>query len=84
MKRSRRARMTAAVLALGSLAAVGCGDPVPTAGLVLVTIDTCRADRIGAYGAVDASTPNIDGLAEVSVKYTRAVSQSPWTTPSVG
>jgi arylsulfatase A-like enzyme len=69
---------------LGMVACARGSSRAERPNVILVVIDSIRKDRIGAYGAVDASTPNIDGLAEVSVKYTRAVSQSPWTTPSVG
>lgn len=51
--------------------------------LVLVTIDTLRVDRIGAYGHRRDTTPTIDRLAREGVRFTRAYSTSSWTVPSM-
>ena len=70
----RRAALLAAVLAL-SAAATGCGGarrPTGPATIVLVSIDTLRADRVGAYGRTDAGTPAIDRLAAEGVRFDRA------------
>jgi len=40
--------------------------------VVLVTIDTLRADRVGVYGARGVTTPNFDGVARRGVRFTRA------------
>ena len=50
--------------------------------LVLVTLDTTRADRIGAYGARDVETPTFDGLAQSGVLFEQAVSVAPLTLPA--
>jgi arylsulfatase A-like enzyme len=51
--------------------------------LVLVSIDTLRADRLGAYGAGLPTSPTIDRrLAGEGVTFERVLSQSPKTTPS--
>lgn len=50
--------------------------------LLLVTIDTVRADRIGAYGYSQAATPTIDALATSGVRFARAQSAAPLTGPS--
>ncbi|MCB9475945.1 MAG: sulfatase [Deltaproteobacteria bacterium] len=50
--------------------------------IVLVSIDTLRADHVGLYGAERDTTPAIDDLAESGMAFTRAVSQSNWTLPS--
>src|SRR5262249_23574610 len=42
--------------------------------LVVITLDTTRADRIGAYGARDVETPAIDHLADEGVLFEQAVS----------
>lgn len=52
------------------------------ASVVLVTMDTTRADRIGAYGYVDAVTPTVDGFASEGLRFERAYSVVPLTTPS--
>ena len=50
--------------------------------VLLITIDTLRADHLGCYGAKDVRTPAIDALARDSILYTRAISQVPLTWPS--
>jgi arylsulfatase A-like enzyme len=51
--------------------------------VLLIVIDTLRRDRMGVYGHLRNTTPRISKLAESSVVYERALSQAPWTTPSV-
>lgn len=50
--------------------------------LVLVTLDTTRADRIGSYGYPGGRTPNLDALAQGGVRFANAYSQVPLTLPS--
>jgi arylsulfatase A-like enzyme/Flp pilus assembly protein TadD len=50
--------------------------------IVLVTLDTTRADHIGAYGYEAAHTPTIDGLAAGGYRFDRAYTAVPLTTPS--
>jgi arylsulfatase A-like enzyme/Flp pilus assembly protein TadD len=50
--------------------------------VVLITIDTLRADRLGCYGYKPAHTPNIDKVAAEGVMFTNAVSHVPLTRPS--
>ena len=50
--------------------------------LLLITIDTLRADRLGAYGRKDAHTPNLDALAQKSLLFEQAVCEAPLTLPS--
>ncbi|MGB9491966.1 MAG: sulfatase-like hydrolase/transferase [Terriglobales bacterium] len=50
--------------------------------VVLITIDTTRADRMGFLGSERGLTPNLDSLARQSVVFTRAYSQVPLTAPS--
>ena len=56
--------------------------PEATAGILLVTIDTLRADRVGAYGAVSAHTPTLDRLAREGVRFDRAFAVAPITLTS--
>lgn len=49
--------------------------------LVLVTIDTLRADAVGAYGS-EWKTPNLDAFAKRAVVFDRAFSTAPFTGPS--
>jgi choline-sulfatase len=50
--------------------------------VLLVTIDTLRADRLGCYGYKAASTPVLDGLSTRGVRFTTAVAHVPLTAPS--
>ncbi len=66
----------------------GRGRSAPTAAapgapnLVLITLDTFRADHVGALGAEGDPTPNLDALAARGVLFERAYSQIPVTGPS--
>lgn len=50
--------------------------------VLLITVDTLRADRLGAYGYPDAGTPNFDALGQRGVVFERAFSTVPVTTPA--
>ena len=50
--------------------------------VILITIDTVRADHVGCYGVKDVRTPTLDGLARDGVVFERAISQVPLTWPS--
>jgi tetratricopeptide (TPR) repeat protein len=66
------------------------GGPVPAAApahddaplLLLVTIDTLRADRLGCYGRAAAGTPAWDALAAGGVRFDEAQTTSPLTLPA--
>jgi len=50
--------------------------------VILISIDTCRADRLGCYGYRYARTPNIDAFAEDSTLFENVVSTVPLTLPA--
>lgn len=79
-------RVTAALalLALSGLGSAGCQARPPRTppSLLLVTIDTLRADRVGAYGSTAGLTPAFDQLAASGWLFERAVSAVPLTLPS--
>lgn len=50
--------------------------------LLIITLDTTRADRLGCYGYKDASTPSLDGIARRGVLFHRAYSPAPLTLPA--
>jgi arylsulfatase A-like enzyme/Tfp pilus assembly protein PilF len=52
------------------------------ASVVLITLDTTRADRLGCYGAERAATPHLDSLARAGVRFDEAISPTPLTLPS--
>ncbi len=72
------------LLLLVSLALAGCARPAPArpVSVLLVTIDTLRADRVGAYGDTAARTPQLDALAREGVLFERAFSPVPLTLPA--
>jgi arylsulfatase A-like enzyme/Flp pilus assembly protein TadD len=69
--------------ALAVLAA-GCArqPAAPPPSLLLVTIDTLRADHVGAYGAPAGATPQLDALAARGTLFEEAVASVPLTLPS--
>jgi arylsulfatase A-like enzyme/Flp pilus assembly protein TadD len=71
----------AAVLALSSW---GCREKISShpRNLLLITIDTVRADHVGAYGYRAAETPALDRLAREGILFDRAESSVPLTLPS--
>jgi len=51
--------------------------------VILIVIDSLRADHVGAYGYARNTTPHIDEFAKESVLFENAYSQASWTRPSV-
>ncbi len=51
--------------------------------ILLISIDTVRADHLGAYGYARETSATLDSLAREGVLYEHAISQAPWTLPSV-
>ncbi len=70
--------------ALSALLFAACAKSEPPPHVVLVVVDTLRADALGCQGHEAAHTPSIDAFAAESVQFTDAVSSSGWTLPSVG
>lgn len=69
--------------ALGALILAGCGDARPEEpNLLLVVVDTLRADALGCYGNERPVSPRLDELASRGVRYERAYAHSSWTLPS--
>ena len=62
------------------LPASAAGNPSPN--VVVITIDTLRADHLGCYGDQQIRTPNIDSLAADSVRFDRAYTPVPVTLPA--
>ncbi len=53
-----------------------------TKNIILVSLDTLRADHVSFYGYPRETTPNIDEMAKDSVVFLNTFSSSPWTLPS--
>src|SRR5271154_5158871 len=67
------------VVCLAASALAGTAAPP---NVILITLDTVRADRMGFLGSKRGLTPNLDGLARQSAVFTRAYSQAPLTPTS--
>jgi arylsulfatase A-like enzyme len=52
--------------------------------LLVISIDTLRADRLGCYGYSRDTSPNIDRLVARGALFENAISSAPWTLPSYG
>lgn len=87
----RRTRITSVARITILLLTFGCrlqAGSVPTKrapvrpNVILITIDTLRADHLGCYGYKEIQTPTIDALAHDGVLFKRAISQVPLTWPS--
>ena len=86
---ARSSTVAIAVLLGVHLALTACARPgpegsssVPRPNLVLISIDTLRADHVGVYGYDRPTTPNLDALAAGGVFFTQNYAQAPYTAPS--
>src|SRR6185503_3910209 len=86
----RPMRMPSVAAILAGLACAGasaCGGGEGTAGgapsILLVVVDTLRADHLGAYGYARPTSPHIDELARSGVLFEHAQSAASWTLPSM-
>lgn len=86
-----RRSVLAVVVGLGAVIAIllasaassrGRPGPAGSRNLLLVTLDTVRADHLGAYGYAAAETPALDRLAREGVRFQRTYSAVPLTLPS--
>jgi len=50
--------------------------------VLLISIDSLRADRLGCHGNPHKPSPNIDAIAEVGVRFERCIAAAPWTLAS--
>lgn len=66
------------------LVATGCSrGPAPDPpNVLLITLDTTRADHLGVYGYARDTSPNLDRLASEAIVYENAYSTSSWTLPA--
>ena len=86
-----------ALLLAGAFVSPGCGPAEPSRpsrpaalaskpgtnpNIVLVSIDSLRADHVGCYGYGKPTTPGIDRLAAEGVRFENAVSTTSWTLPA--
>ena len=78
--------VAAACAAAGAVIWLRRAPAVPTRtrdlNLLLITLDTTRADSLGAYGARDSETPNFDRIAARGVIFDQAITAAPLTLPA--
>src|SRR5438552_15956558 len=79
LSRSHVLLLTASLLPWASAAFAA---PVVASNVIVITIDTLRADHLGCYGYKQIRTPNIDALAADGVRFARAYTPVPVTLPS--
>ncbi|MEZ4386396.1 MAG: sulfatase [Candidatus Krumholzibacteriia bacterium] len=87
MTRIRGLRLAGACLALLiplSIFPSGCGRSDRPPSVILVVMDTLRADHLGCYGYARPTSPRIDAFAAGATLYERAYATAPWTVPSHG
>lgn len=70
-------------MAAAALLVAACVHERPGPDVIVITVDTLRADRLGYMGYAGASTPNIDSLAASGTAFTQAITTMPRTTPAV-
>ncbi len=77
--------LTVALVLAAAWCAAGCHRG-PYAGprhsVLLLTIDSLRADHLGCYGYRPPTSPRLDALAAQSILFRRAYATAPWTLPS--
>lgn len=84
---------TAALVLAGSLVLTGCGDPVSRgdgsdapaerpANVLLISLDTLRADHLGTYGYDRPTAPRLDEVARGGAVFTQAIATANWTLPT--
>src|SRR5437588_9944276 len=72
---------------IAAILLVACARPVAQkqlrhANVLLITLDTTRADHIGCYGYGKARTPTLDGLAHESALFESCITPTAYTLPS--
>src|SRR5215472_12796657 len=60
----------------------GPAGAAPPPSVILITLDTVRADHVGCYGYASAQTPALDGLAREGVRFANTYTVVPITLPS--
>ncbi len=64
-------------------ATLACGGSAPEIdNVLLISLDTCRADALGCYGNESGATPNLDALADEGLLFENAISPVPITMPA--
>jgi len=83
---AREVALAAAIAAAVGLAAGCAREPTSPGGrynLLLIVLDTLRADHLGSYGYERDTSPHLDAFAARGVRFANAQSAAPWTAPSL-
>jgi choline-sulfatase len=70
------------ILAVCAIIFFGSSSSPPRPNIILISLDTLRADRLGCYGCPSGTSPNIDAFSRDSVQFMQAISQARSTTTS--
>ncbi len=85
--RSRLRSLSVVFAAFGSVLVPGCSGvrsrAEPARNLLVICIDTLRADRLGSYGHTRDTSPTFDSLASGGALFEDAIAQAPWTVPAI-
>lgn len=60
----------------------GAAAPAGAGNVIVIVVDTLRADHLPSYGYAQGATPNLDAFAEDSIRFEQAFSNASWTRPS--
>lgn len=73
-----------AIVVAVALAVVACGPAPESPSVVLIVVDTVRADHMGLYGYERDTTPRLERWAEQGTVFENGFSAAAWTLPGVG
>ncbi|MEM1449389.1 MAG: sulfatase [Planctomycetota bacterium] len=76
------ARTPILMAGLALLVACGGDESAPLPHVIVISLDTVRADRLGCYGGAEGATPRLDELAARADLYRSCTATSSWTLPS--
>lgn len=82
MRRRWLTLLLALVAVAGGVLVLAGGEERPPS-IVLVTVDTLRADHLDVYGYTRPTAPHLARLAERGVRFEYGLSQAPWTLPAL-
>ena len=66
----------------GALSSTGADPPTKAPNIILISMDTLRADHLACYGHEVPNSPVLDGFLESADRWTEAYATAPWTLPS--
>jgi arylsulfatase A-like enzyme len=80
---SLRTRFMQVVMGGLCLAGLSCEALPARPSILVIMVDTLRADYLGSYGFPGPISPNLDALADESYVFERCYAAAPWTKPSI-